>query len=106
MTIRQLELFVQVYELRNLTRAAESLYMTQSAATQNLKKTEEELGIRLFERSNRQVVPTQAGDRFYQHARKIITEYKTNNTLFFTCEKVLESRHSSIRSLKTGLSWI
>ena len=78
MTIRQMELFVQVYELRNLTRAAESLYMTQSAATQNLKKTEEELGLRLFERSNRQVVPTQAGDRFYQHARKIITEYKNS----------------------------
>ena len=50
MTLRQLELFALIYELRNLTRAAESLYMTQSAATQNLKKMEEELGVRLFER--------------------------------------------------------
>ena len=78
MTIRQMELFVQAYELRNLTRAAESLYMTQSAATQNLKKTEEELGILLLGRNNRQIVPTQAGDRFYQHAKKIIAEYKNS----------------------------
>lgn len=78
MKIRQLELFVQAYELRNLTRAAESLYMTQSAATQNLKKTEEELGIRLFERSNRQIIPTRAGECFYQHAKRIIAEYKSS----------------------------
>ncbi len=76
MTIRQLELIVQAYELRNLTRSAESLYMTQSAATQNLKKTEEELGVCLFERSNRQIIPTQAGECFYQHAKRIIAEYK------------------------------
>ena len=78
MTIRQLELFVKAYELRNLTRAAQCLFMTQSAATQNLKKTEEELGICLFERSTRQIVPTQAGDCFYQHAKKVITEYNSS----------------------------
>ena len=78
MTIRQLELFVQAYELRNLTHAGQNLFMTQSAATQNLKKTEEELGACLFERSTRQFVPTQAADCFYQHAKKIIVEYKNS----------------------------
>ena len=78
LTIRQLELFVQAYELRNLTRAGQSLFMTQSAATQNLKKTEDELGIYLFERSTRQIVPTQAGDCFYLHAKKIISEYNSS----------------------------
>ncbi len=61
MTIRQMELFAQVYERRNLTRAAEALYMTQSAVTQNLKKMEEELGIQLFERVNRRLQPSPAG---------------------------------------------
>ena len=49
MTIRQMELFCLVYELRNLTQAAGHLYMTQSAVTQNLQKIEEELGARLFD---------------------------------------------------------
>lgn len=76
MTLRQLELFSLIYELRNLTRAAESLYMTQSAATQNLKKMEEELGVRLFERDKRQILPSPAGERFYGHARQILAEYR------------------------------
>ena len=76
MTIRQLELFTLVYELRNLTRAAERLYMTQSAVTQNLKKMEEELGVRLFERGNRQLSPTRAGEGFYRHAGRIQEEYR------------------------------
>lgn len=76
MTVRQLELFTLVYELRNLTRAAGSLYMTQSAVTQNLKKMEEELGVRLFERGNRQLSPSPAGERFYLHAKRILEEYR------------------------------
>ena len=76
MTIRQMELFAQVYERRNLTRAAEALYMTQSAVTQNLKKMEEELGIQLFERVNRRLQPSLAGERFYQHAKRILDEYE------------------------------
>lgn len=76
MTIRQMELFVLAYERRNLTRAAEALYMTQSAVTQNLKKMEEELGVQLFERGNRRLQPSPAGERFYQHAKRILDEYE------------------------------
>ena len=76
MTIRQMELFAQVYERRNLTRAAEALYMTQSAVTQNLKKMEEELGVQLFERVNRRLQPSPIGERFYQHAKRILDEYE------------------------------
>ena len=78
MTLRQIELFTLVYELRNLTRAAEILYMTQSAVTQNLKKMEEELGVRLFERANRKMLPSPAGDSFYLHAKQILEEYRAS----------------------------
>ena len=89
MTIRQIELFTLVYELRNLTRTAESLYMTQSAVTQNLKKMEEELGARLFERDNRQLTPTRAGEGFYLHAKHILEEYrKALSELVGTGEKL------------------
>lgn len=76
MTIRQMELFSLVYEMRNLSRAAEVLYMTQSAVSQSLKKMEEELGEQLFERSNRQIIPSSAGERFYSHAKIILEEYR------------------------------
>ena len=78
MTLRQIELFTLVYELRNLTRTAELLYMTQSAVTQNLKKMEEELGVSLFERSGRQLIPSQGGDSFYRHAKRILEEYRSS----------------------------
>ena len=76
MTIRQLELFSVVYEVQNLTRAAEVLYMTQSAVSQNLKKMEEELGVQLFERSNRQITPSRAGESFYHYVRRILEDYR------------------------------
>lgn len=75
MTVRQMELFVRIYELKNLTRAAESMYMTQSAVTQNLKKMEDELGVQLFDRSGRQFAPSKAGDGFYLHIKRILAEY-------------------------------
>ena len=61
MTIRQMELFSVVCETRNLTRAAEILFMTQSAVSQNLKKVNEEHDVQLFERGNRKNDPTSAG---------------------------------------------
>ena len=76
MTIRQLELFSVVYEVQNLTRAAEVLYMTQSAVSQNLKKMEEELGVQLFERSNRQIIPSRAGESFYHYVKRILEDYR------------------------------
>ena len=76
MTVRQIELFCLVYERRNLTQTAGVLYMTQSAVTQNLRKLEEELGVRLFERNSRQLSPSRAGESFYPHAKKILAEYR------------------------------
>ena len=74
MTIRQMELFSVVCETRNLTRAAEILFMTQSAVSQNLKKMEEELDVQLFERDNRKIAPTSAGEIFNSYATRILDD--------------------------------
>ena len=76
MTIRQMELFSVVCETRNLTRAAEILFMTQSAVSQNLKKMEEELDVQLFERDNRKIAPTSAGEIFNSYAKRILDDYR------------------------------
>ena len=48
-----------LYEKRSITKAAESLYMTQSALTKRLKAVEEEWGIEIVKRTSRGVVFTE-----------------------------------------------
>ena len=76
MTIRQMELLSVVCDTRNLTRAAEILFMTQSAVSQNLKKMEEELDVQLFERDNRKIAPTSAGEILNSYAKRILDDYR------------------------------
>ena len=62
MDLRQLEYIVQIAEENNITRAAERLYITQSALNQQLLKLEKELGVSLFHRSRTDWHPTEAGE--------------------------------------------
>ncbi len=71
-TLHKLKLFVVVYERRSLNQAAHELYMAQSAVSQNIQSLEAALGVRLFERSPRGVQPTEAGDKLYSYARRIL----------------------------------
>ncbi len=71
-TLQKLKLFVVVYDRRSLNRAAQELYMAQSAISQNIQSLEAALGVRLFERSPRGVQPTEAGDKLYTYARRIL----------------------------------
>lgn len=71
-TLHKLKLFIVVYERRSLNQAAQELYMTQSAVSQSIQSLEAALGVQLFERSPRGVQPTDAGDKLYSYARRII----------------------------------
>ena len=53
MKIKQLEYFIAVCETLNFTRAAERLFVSQTAITQQIKLLEEELGVLLLHRSAR-----------------------------------------------------
>ena len=56
-------LFVAVAEERSFTKAAAKLGMSQSALSHAMRRLEEKLGIRLFNRTTRSVAPTEAGQR-------------------------------------------
>jgi DNA-binding transcriptional LysR family regulator len=53
LSIRQLQIFVQVYRAGNLTRAAAQLGLTQSAVSLQLQQLEDIFGLRLFDRTTR-----------------------------------------------------
>jgi DNA-binding transcriptional LysR family regulator len=72
----RLKAFCLVYEMRSFSKAAEAKFMSQSAMSHLIKNLEEELGVRLFTRKGKAVVPTSIGRLFYGHAVKILEQYK------------------------------
>lgn len=55
MNSRQLEYFLAVAHELNFTKAAESMYVSQTAVTQQIKALEEQLGVSLFERTKKKL---------------------------------------------------
>ncbi len=72
MNTRQLEYFLAVARELNFTKAAESMYVSQTAVTQQIKALEDQLGVQLFERTKRKVVLTAAGMVFLGEADAIL----------------------------------
>jgi DNA-binding transcriptional LysR family regulator len=72
MELMQLEMFVAMVEEGNFHRAAERVCRTQPALSMALRKLEEEIGARLFERTNRAYSLTDAGDLLYSRAKRMI----------------------------------
>lgn len=69
---RDLRFFLAVYEQRGFARAAQKLNTVQSNVTARIRKLEENLGVRLFDRGADGTVPTAAGDVLYGYALRIV----------------------------------
>src|SRR3982751_3915775 len=72
MDTRQLAAFCMVVERRSFSQAAERLGRTQPAVSQQTRALEERLGRKLIDRSGRRVEPTEAGERLYQSAQRLL----------------------------------
>ena len=75
-TIRQLQIFVEVAESLSLARVAERLHLTPSAVSFQIKKIEEQTGFALFERIGRAVALTDAGAVLLSYARVVLQSLK------------------------------
>lgn len=71
-TLRQIQSVVAVVEERSFTRAAARENATQSGISQHVKAVEAALGVTLFARTSDGVVPTPAGQRYYQRCIDVL----------------------------------
>lgn len=72
MDIRHLKYFIAVVEEQSFTKASERLFIAQPPLSRQIQNLEEELGLQLLERGSRPVKTTEAGQFFYQSAKKIL----------------------------------
>lgn len=72
MTLEQLRIFVAVAERLHMTRAAEALHLTQSAASAAVAALEEHYNVRLFDRVGRHLELSEAGRTFLPEARALL----------------------------------
>lgn len=68
---KAMSVFVTVIEYGSMQAAAEKLAMTPSAVTQTIQKLEQQLNIKLLNRTTRKLALTEAGEAFYEHAAQI-----------------------------------
>lgn len=92
MTLQQLKYIVAIADTRNITEASKRVFISQPSLTAAVHELEEEMGVTIFNRSNKGVTITNEGDEFLSYARQVLEQanlledrYKGNkngNTIF------------------------
>lgn len=72
MNLRDLQYFISVAKNQHFGKAAEESHVSQPALSMQLKKMEEELGVQLFERTNKNVLITSVGEEILERAKTIL----------------------------------
>jgi LysR family hydrogen peroxide-inducible transcriptional activator len=74
MNLREIHYILTLAETRNFGRAAERAHVSQSTLSGQIRKLEDELGVTIFERTNRSVEITPTGQLILQHARLLMEQ--------------------------------
>lgn len=96
MDVRQLEFFLAVFEERSFTRAAETVFVTQSGLSASIRALERELGVRLFDRGPHGATPTKTGEALFPRARRILADARAAQ------RELLELSHQETRLVRVG----
>ena len=79
MTLNQLKIFLKIAEVGNVTKAADLLGMTQSAASASIASIENNYQVKLFERVGRSIILSEVGKRFLPEAQRAVASAKNAN---------------------------
>ncbi len=93
-SFRQLEVFLAAAHFQNITRAAESLAMSQSAASSALKELESQFDIQLFDRVGKRLQLNELGRLYRPKAESLLAQATELEQAF--------SKHSEVGALKVG----
>lgn len=78
MTLKQLEYFTVLVQTQNYTEAARQLFVSQTTITKQIQNLENELHLALFVRDKKHVTLTEAGEVFYQEAKRLLAQAKSS----------------------------
>ena len=78
-SLRQLRVFVTVAQARSFSRAGEMIGLSQSAVSHSVKELETQTGVKLLDRTTREVVLTEAGQQLATRLERLLDEL--NSTL-------------------------
>lgn len=96
MDIRQLETFVEVVEAKNFSKAADNLYLTQPTVSAHVNTLEKEFKVQLIKRTTKEFQITEAGQKLYDYAIKILSiKDKINESLLGSRREILRIGSSS-----------
>lgn len=100
MNIKQLEVFVAIADTGSFSKGAETACITQSTVSQHIAALEDNCGVRLFDRTGRGAIPTEAGKILLAHARQVL------KALHETQQAILNFRRADGVELSVGGSTI
>lgn len=75
MTIRQLQIFLEVCNHLSITKTAQSLYLSQPAVSKAIKELEQEIGLQLFDRINGKILLNEEGRIFRIKAQQLLKDF-------------------------------
>ena len=74
MTLQQLRYIVAIAEAGTLSGAAKALFISQPSLTKTVQELENEMGIKIFERTNKGVLLSHDGEIFLGYARQVLEQ--------------------------------
>ena len=103
MDARQLRFFLAVIDFEGFTKAAEQLYIAQPSLSQAIAGLERELGVALFHRVGRGVLPTDAGKQLIGPARQVLRDLATAQSAMDAVKGVASGRVEIITMPSPGV---
>lgn len=91
---------VEIEKTRSITQAAENLFMAQPNLSKAIKELENTLGITIFKRTSKGVIPTEQGEKFLEYAKQILIQI--DNMKAINSLELLKNHRLRISVPRTG----